>query len=68
VSQKQLDDDEFDQLLNGGGNDLVQPSWNIQGSAGGLRETQFVPTYEESKDEDDGYFKVYHDKDNSPFR
>lgn len=30
---------------------------------GGLRETQFVPTYEEQKEEDDGFFKVYHDKD-----
>lgn len=36
-------------------------------NGGGLRETQFVPTYEESKDEDDG-FKVNHNRDNSPFR
>ncbi len=36
-------------------------------NGGGLRETQFIPTYEESKDDDD-CFKVYHDRDNSPFR
>lgn len=46
VTQKQLDDDEFAELLSGGGasGDFVQPKWNIEGPnqpsiGGGLRET-----------------------------
>jgi hypothetical protein len=66
VSQKQLDDDEFAELLNGG--DMIQPKWNIDSNLTG-RETQFVPTYEENKDDDDenDYFKVQYDRDSSPY-
>lgn len=52
---------------------MVQPNWNIEGhnmnhhNNGELRQTQFVPTYEDNKDEDDSFFKVQYDRDNSPF-
>lgn len=70
MGQRALNDDEFEDLLNGGSNhssDYVQPTWNISRD-GGLRDTQYVPTFEESKrgeDDEDGdgeIFKVHHDQ------
>jgi len=56
-----MDDDEFAELLGCGGN-MVQPKWNIEGpnnpTIGGGRETLYIPTYEEKKDNDDDFFKV----------
>lgn len=72
--QKLLDDDEFAELLNGGppgDSHFIQPSWNIHGTAAsssnGMRDTQFVPFVEDSKDDeedDDEVFKV-HSHDNN---
>ena len=40
---------------------MVQAKWNVEGSNGnstGLRETQFVPTYEANTDDDD-FFQLF---------
>ena len=72
--QQHIDDDEFAELL---GADMVQANWNVDGNkllgpgiGTGMRETCFVPTYEETKIQnakEDEFFYVHHDRESSPF-
>jgi hypothetical protein len=66
--QRELDDDELNELLNGKdeqiipGAGLVQANWNVSGqvSTGGLRETTYVPTATTGFEDDyDGYQVQY---------
>ena len=48
--QRPLDDAELDDLINSecANQGMVEPSWNIDGKNGNMRETEYVPTCAET--------------------
>ncbi len=58
-----MNDDDFDDLF--GQSDLVTPQWKVEGGDNNLRQTEFVPTY---NDEEEVAMKVYTNNEFTPHK